>query len=672
MWLLRSINNMSSQRRLFVLSLTSTILLVSFMIFLFYLGNKLIKAQSSKIEAAKEIKYKATNAHLWFEEIMSGDRGESIDDVWRDIDQADWYAGVLLDGGDNNVRKFYPLKDPVLRKDITSVRKALTRFEEIARKRYQNFSDSNPGTEIDIKFDTVFHEFIQLATSVETKLHRQVDIELSFYQKLSFFVIGVSTLLSFLLSRFLYRREALRSNLLTSLTDAQISIEEKNKKLYELAHYDFLTGLANRNLFIKRMDTALVQTMKGNGSVALLFIDLDHFKIINDQHGHHIGDRLLQQVAGRLLETVKDRESVYRLSGDEFVVLLNNFSALESSLLAAEQVAAELVGVLQNPYQLNGPVVFITASIGISVYPEDGINTEQLLTAADQAMYSAKSSGKNHFQFYSKELSRLIKLQAEVESDLRVAIQDDQFELHFQPQWQLATGKISGVEVLVRWRHPERGLLFPIDFIPVAESSGLIKKLDFLILRKAINQLEAWQNGNFDVGILAINISPVCFCQSDFLEKIRHYMKQTCIQANNVELELTESVLVENNQHSQMAIRELKQLGIRVAIDDFGTGYTSMSYLRDFSVDTLKIDRSFVAEIDTSKTSQIILKNMISLGVDLGLKVVAEGVETKAQEKFLTAQNCHTAQGYLLSKPLNSEALETFILSKKADNIISI
>lgn len=661
-----------SPNRLFSFTLISASLLLCVMSFLFYLGNKLLIERSPLIEAAEEIKLEATTAHLWFEEIMSGDGTESIEGVWKDIDSADWYAKAMLDGGTNTSGTYYPLVDPVLRQLIKEVRKDLLKFKEIALLRYEHFSESIPGTDSDTQFDKIFKEFIGHANLVQEKVKDHIQDEFEQYQHISYLLIFISFLTSIFLSNFLYKRELQRESLMLSLTKATASIESKNKELYKQAHYDSLTGLPNRILFLDRLDQSITHAMRANTSSVIMFIDLDHFKEVNDQYGHQNGDKLLQEVSQRIMGCIRNDDTAVRISGDEFVVILNGHDDINAALNASNKVADDLINTLQKVFHLQGSEAYITASIGISIYPEDSSNGEELTKFADKAMYHAKSLGKNNFQFYSKELSQQSNRRLKIERDLRIAIEEDQFILHFHPQWQLDTGKVSGLEVLVRWQHPKRGLVFPDEFIGVAESCGLIQKLDFLIMQKALTQHKQWHEKGFDFGTISINVSAIYFSHKSFIENTQHLIESIGVRAESIEIEILESVLIENNKSSQQTLDDLHQLGVKVAIDDFGTGYSSMSYLRDFKVHTLKIDRSFVSGCNLNNTSKVILKNMITLGKDLGLKVIAEGIETAEEEETLKFYDCEVGQGYYLTKPLPEKKVVELLKLKQENNIINL
>jgi len=641
------------------------------MSFLFHQGEQLVSKRTSLIQATEEIQLNATSAHLWFEEIMSGDASESIDEVWRYIDAADWYAKAMLEGASNSEGNFYPLKDIELRADIIAVRQALKSFKSIAQQRYINFSESIPGSSIDSQLDTVFHDFMQQAELVQTQVQHQINRELRQYRYISMALIFISAIMSILLSNFLYNREKHRAKLLESLTQASSSIEQKNKELHQLAHYDSLTGLPNRILFQDRLEHAIAHATRTDSNIALLFIDLDNFKYVNDQYGHQAGDELLKLVSHRITDCVRIDDTVVRISGDEFVVILPEIEGLNSAIVVANKVAETIVDVMQQPFYLTGPTVYISSSIGVALYPEDSSDGDELIKLADNAMYHAKETGKNNFQFYSDELNRQSLLRLETERDLRAAIEQDQFIIYFHPQWSLDSNKINGLEVLVRWQHPTRGLVSSDQFIGIAESCGLIDKIDFLIMTKAIQQHKLWQQTGLDIGVMAINVSSISFSREDFFNNVSHIIEQCEVDAKTIELEITESILIENDKYCQQLLTALKSLGVRVAIDDFGTGYSSMAYLKNFEVDTLKIDQSFIADFDKDSTSEIILKNMISLGIDLGLTVVAEGIETPQQQHHLRELGCHSAQGFLLTKPKPAAEIEQFIRAHQSSKAMS-
>lgn len=650
-------------------SLAISLSFISAMSFLFYTGNKIATHQAPLIDAAMEVKLELTTAHLWFEEIISGDRNESIETVWNHIENAEWYAEAILSGGTNIEGTFLPVTDPHMRDSVLSIQKSLKRFRKIAEQRYQDSEQFRIGSAMDQEFDRVFAEVIGEADHVETMIQKDFAIELEQFQMVSGSMLAALAMLSIFLSIFLYRREIQRMVHLKTIHKAHKSIKKKNSQLKLIAHYDQLTGLPNRVLFLDRLERELAHAKRQDSVISLLFVDLDKFKSVNDHLGHYAGDILLQQVAMCLKKCVREDDSVIRLNGDEFVVLLCQIGNREDALDASCSVAGKILKQLNQPFNLDGKSAHISASIGIAVSPEDGSTSDLLLRNADTAMYHAKAQGKNNYQFFSKQLNEMALKRAEIEEDLRTAILEKQFLLYFQPQMNFAHQSFMGVEVLVRWEHPERGLIMPNEFIPVAESCGLIQTLDSLISKMAFEQYQQWQQKRFNVGRLALNISPISFRRPDFVTDIVGYITRYEISAHNVELELIESVLVENTQRTQKILSQLCNLGVRIAIDDFGTGYSSMAYLKDFPVNTLKIDRTFILGYDESDVGKAILKNIVSLANDLNLEIVAEGIETKEQESFVRALGCQIGQGYWFAKPMTAQQLEQFA-QKMPNNVL--
>ena len=642
------------------------------MFLLFFLGNQLVSKHAPWVDASMEIKLEATTAHLWFEEIMAGDRHESITTVWSHLDSADWYANAMLNGGENDEGIYLALEDSHMRASIISVLKSLDDFKDIALERYTNFKGSTPGSDIDQQFDAVFIKFISEADTVEALVLQLIKKDLKQFRYTAFALLFISFISALLLSNYLYRREKHSTKLLDSLTEATASIEIKNKELERIAHYDELTGLPNRVLFSDRLEQAIVHSQRKQSAFALLFIDLDHFKSVNDRYGHKFGDVLLQQASSRIQHYIRADDTAVRLSGDEFVVILYDIPNQKAATNAASTVANKIIKAMQEPFDMNGPTAYVTASIGIAVYPDDSSKGDGLIRYADSAMYHSKSQGKNRYQFYSRELNQLAMHQLEIEHDLRDAVKRDQLEVYYHPQWDLSTNKITGIEALVRWNHPQRGLIMPDEFIPVAESCGMIQQIDNVVMKKALAQYNMWKNKGYEFGRMALNVSPVYFCRPDFLAHIVECITKNEIQGDDLEIEITESVLFENSSRTQNILTSLNKLGVRIAIDDFGTGYSSMTYLRNFSVHTLKIDRSFVADYDQSKISTAILKNMVTLGLDLGLDIVAEGIETKNQQYHLQKLGCGNGQGYLFTQPLPAQEIEYLLLPKQSNNIRTI
>jgi diguanylate cyclase (GGDEF)-like protein/PAS domain S-box-containing protein len=433
------------------------------------------------------------------------------------------------------------------------------------------------------------------------------------------------------------------------------------QKMAHLAQHDFLTDLPNRMMLSDRVANAIALARRHGKQRAVLFLDLDGFKHINDSLGHPIGDKLIQSIALRLVACVRSSDTVSRQGGDEFVILLSEIEHAKDAARSAEKMLLALAA----PHSIAGRELHITASIGISVYPDDGPDAETLVRCADTAMYHAKDKGRNNYQFFTKEMNvRAVERQS-LEGSLRRALERREFVLHYQPKINLETGAITGVEALIRWRHPERGLMPPALFVPIAEDCGLIVPIGRWVLREACRQAQAWIDAGLPPLSVAVNISALEFQSKDFLEGVRATLKETRLNPRHLELELTESVLMQDVGSTAPALIALKALGVRLAIDDFGTGYSSLSYLRQFPIDTLKIDQSFVREITAGSLDDTIVGAVISMGKTLKQKVVAEGVETGEQLAFLQRQHCGEGQGYHFSRPVSAEEFVTLRRTRK-------
>jgi diguanylate cyclase (GGDEF)-like protein/PAS domain S-box-containing protein len=417
------------------------------------------------------------------------------------------------------------------------------------------------------------------------------------------------------------------------------------------AHHDFLTGLPNRKLLNDRVSQAILSATRNTKKVAVLFLDLDGFKHINDSLGHSIGDRVLQSVAKRLVDSVRGSDTVSRQGGDEFVVLLSEVEHSEGVAITARR----LLQVGAEPHPIDQHDLYVTACIGVSIYPDDGLDVETLIKNADTAMYQAKDNGRQSYQFFAPAMNvRAVERQS-IEGSLRRALERQEFAVYFQPKINLRTGEISGAEALIRWTHPTRGLVPPAQFIPVAEDSGLILPIGNWVLREACKRARAWVEIGLPLGTMGVNISAVEFRNENFLEGVFAILKETGLNPNLLELELTESVLMKRPESTASVLQALRAKGVQVAVDDFGTGYSSLSYLQKFSIDALKIDQSFVRRITTAPAETTIVTAVISMARSLKLRVVAEGVETLKELEFLQAHQCDEAQGYYFSRPIPPE-----------------
>jgi diguanylate cyclase (GGDEF)-like protein/PAS domain S-box-containing protein len=429
------------------------------------------------------------------------------------------------------------------------------------------------------------------------------------------------------------------------------------EQIKELAYHDALTGLPNRLLFNDRLSVAVAQAHRSASRLAILFLDLDRFKVINDSLGHSLGDRLLQEVAERLQAGVRQGDTVARLGGDEFILLLPGIGRAED----AAKVAEKILETLKFPVRLEDRELFVTASIGISLYPEDGFDVESLIKNADTAMYRAKEQGRDNFQLYTHAMNETAVERLGLESSLRKALPGGQLVLHYQPLLDLTTGKVHGVEALLRWNHPDRGLVLPAEFLNLAEITSLIVPMGPWTLRTACARARAWQEQGHPSLTVAVNLSARQFQQPDLVAQVKRALDDTGLPPSSLDLEITETHAMQNAEATIMTLRELKRLGVRISIDDFGIGYSSLSYLKRLPIDTLKIDQSFVRDITTDPDDAAIATAVIALAHTLKLQVVAEGVETQEQLEFLAARQCDRMQGYLFSRPLPADECEEFL-----------
>jgi diguanylate cyclase (GGDEF)-like protein/PAS domain S-box-containing protein len=429
---------------------------------------------------------------------------------------------------------------------------------------------------------------------------------------------------------------------------AAIDRKRAEDRLAYLAQFDALTGLPNRTLYIERLWQALRQMDRGKHTLGVLFVDVDRFKSVNDKLGHSGGDQVLARVAARLEGCVRPTDTVSRLSGDEFALLLDYIAEPEDASMVAQRVIASLA----EPFHVNGHEVYVSASLGISIAPNDGSNPDVLLKNADLAMYRAKRAGRNAYQFFVAEMNAQTAERLQTETELRGALERREFVLHYQPKADIATGLISGFEALLRWNHPKRGLVSPTEFVPILEDTGLICEVGEWVVRQACEQLRAWQIDGLAGRPIAVNLSALQFNHNDLDVSISRILQDTQIDPNLLEFEITESTLMSDSEEAVRVLGNMKKCGIRLSVDDFGTGYSSLAYLKRFPLDSLKIDRAFIRDITTDSGDATIARAIISLAQSLKLKVVAEGVETLAQLQFLRDHGCDEMQGYLFAQPM--------------------
>jgi diguanylate cyclase (GGDEF)-like protein/PAS domain S-box-containing protein len=432
------------------------------------------------------------------------------------------------------------------------------------------------------------------------------------------------------------------------------------------AQYDLVTNLPNRLLLNDRITQAISLARRQSRPTAVLFLDLDRFKYINDSLGHFTGDKLLQSVSRRLLTSVRASDTVSRQGGDEFVILLSEITHPEHAATSARKILHSL----NASHSIGGQDLHIDGSIGISIYPEDGEDAETLIKNADTAMYHAKESGRNNFQFFTAEMNLKAVERQSLEGSLRRALEREEFLLHYQPKVDLVTGEITGVEALIRWLQPERGLVPPSQFVPVAEDCGLIVQIGHWVLREACRQARAWQDAGLHFKRISVNVSAAEFRDKGFVEGVRAILSETGLKAHYLDLELTEGVLMEDAESTATVLRELKTMGVHLAVDDFGTGYSSLSYLQQFPIDVLKIDQSFVHRITADSDDSPLVSAIIDMGKNLKKRVIAEGIETQEQLAFLQAHHCAEGQGYLFSRPLAAAQFANLLQMGLAESIV--
>jgi diguanylate cyclase (GGDEF)-like protein len=435
----------------------------------------------------------------------------------------------------------------------------------------------------------------------------------------------------------------------SDVTKASLDAQAVN----QLARFDSLTGLPNRSKFLSQLEERIARHAEAPHELAVMFIDLDRFKIVNDTLGHAAGDQLLKIVAGRLQHALRDRDVVARLGGDEFVVLVDTFGDRR----VVQQIAQRLLDQIHRPVPLSDKTVHVSGSIGIALFPEDGADADSLLKHADTAMYVSKSSGKNTWRFFTPELAAKQQATYTIEEELRDALDRDELRLLYQPLFECTSGTCSSVESLIRWQHPVRGLLSPAAFLSVAEETGLIVQIGQWVIRTACQQVRAWRDAGIHMPYCSVNLSLKQFASETLVQDVRDALALAGIDGPSLEVEITESQLMADPERVQNILKELRSIGVRVAIDDFGTGYSSLAYLKRLSAGTLKVDRSFVNGLPEDKEDIAILRAVLALGHSVGMEVVAEGVETEPQLAMLKGLGCDRVQGYLLGKPQTADAI---------------
>ena len=444
---------------------------------------------------------------------------------------------------------------------------------------------------------------------------------------------------------------------ITNRLGTALETADRDERLYRQAYFDFLTGLPNRQLLEDRLAQYIMHAHRENQLIGVLYIDLDRFKNINDTLGHSIGDKLLQEAAERLTRCVRETDTVARLSGDEFIVVLSNITESKDARIIAEHIIARI----SESFNIDLHEVFITPSVGISLYPSDGANSEELLKRADAAMYQAKQSGRGIYKFFEEQMNIADEQRSQMEQDLRHALARGEFELVYQPQFNLKTGKIIGAEALIRWNHTKHGTIMPSHFIPLAEDTGLIEPIGEWILRTACRQYKTWQEEGLIIDRLAINVSNRQFMRRKFADTVYKSLTATGMSPERLELEITESLLMDDRIDTVYILDELHSMGVKLAIDDFGTGYTSLGYLKRLPVDALKIDQSFITEVPINEDAITITNSIIAMAHAFKVNVIAEGVENEQQLFMLRSQKCDSVQGFYFAQPMPPNEFETYL-----------
>ena len=434
------------------------------------------------------------------------------------------------------------------------------------------------------------------------------------------------------------------------LIESKHDIKKLNKQLTHSVMHDFLTGLPNRQNLYNKMELLIAESKRYKHRFALLFIDLDNFKNINDSLGHHIGDELLKRVTQRVQSSLRESDILARLGGDEFIILLNDVKSEEEVL----KVISKELELFRKEWHIDSHKLLISSSIGVAMFPSDGDTIEDLMKNADIAMYRAKELGRDNFSFFTKELDRKVHEALEIENDLNYALQRDEFRLFYQPKVHVASGKIIGAEALIRWEHPKKGLVFPDMFIHLAESTGFILKLGKWVMDESVNALKRWEDENLDLNV-AFNVSTRQFQHSEIVEELSQKLQTSLVNPSKIYIEITESIMMESLKQTMDKLDKLKALGVKISMDDFGTGYSSLSYLQKFPIDSLKIDKTFVDEIENDTKETVLFNTILSMGKNLKLNIVAEGVEEEYQLDYLKKKGCPYYQGYYFSKAVPEE-----------------
>ena len=639
--------------------LSATIVLS--LVFMLGSGQNITLKYTPLINAAAQIRFHTTNAYLQLEGFLQGRKPEHIETVWLELSKADQYAVLMLNGGQFEDHKYLPLSEPELRNHLTTLRELLTGIIKLGALEYQDYLVERHNHQDHPSLETVYRRILSETFYIEAQLQQRLGNALDTFQQRSNIMIGIILLLA--AGLFLLLKNILGNNLsqLQEIQQADDLIRKKNAHLEQLAYFDHLTGLPNRPLFDDRTRQAILHAQRENYAVVILYIDLDHFKSINDTLGHAAGDQLLIELGKRISQAIRKEDTVSRLSGDEFAILLANIPDINTAEETAAAISEKILFNLQKPFELSGRKISVSASIGIAIFPTDGNTGVQLLNAADNAMYLAKSSGKNNFQFRSVRRNHQLARQIACEQDLQISLDSGQMVLHYQPQLDLNTSQITGVEALVRCDHPDFGLIMPREFIGIAERYALIRQLESRVLETACKHYSSWLAQDIGPAKLTLNISPIAFSHGDYLSELLTMLEQYRIPPSRIELEVTVTMLSDHKPHQLSTLEQLRQHGIHLALTGFNRGPGVINALHEFPISALKIDRQMTAEAGANRIVTATIKHLVEVAEIIDLDIVAEGIETPEQLEQLKSLGCHCGQGYLLGKPVPLEEMTAFL-----------
>ncbi len=635
------------------------------MIYLLMTGNRVIERHNQLLSVITAVRSEVMQGALQLDGLASGFHEDKLAVVLNHFNNADSYLTSVLSNEEHRVFKFSGLTEVNLNQDINELYRYLNTVRSITINR---IDDSGKLLKDPVKehlFDDSYDSFLLKLNGVESKFNQQLNKDKMEFKQTGYILLLASLIEAVIIILLLYRRREREKKQELEISKIHDEIRRTNRNLKKRVQYDSLTNLPNRELFIHLLDSAISLAKRKKQWVVVFFIDLDKFKSINDYLGHDAGDKLLKNVAQRLRESVRGEDVVARLAGDEFTVMLAPENSHDTAVTTAQKVAKKMNEVLVSPFQVENSEPYVSASIGIALYPQDGRDSQTLMNNADTSMYDVKQSGKNDYRFFSPELNQETQDRLQLEQDLHKALDKKQLELFFQPQWSFETGELFGLEVLLRWHHPEKGLLLPGNFIPIAESCGLVSELDGWVLESTCKQLALWEELGHAPTQVSINISGNQFSKPGLVKEVEAVLAKYQLDPNKLELEITEEILMNNPEYTSTILAALKHLGIKTAIDNFGAGSLSLAYLSKFPVDTLTLNRLFIQNVGIENSANSIVESLIKLAHKLDLNIIAEGIETEEQNHFLATHNCNYAQGYFFNRPVNGEEIDALLRKNK-------